>query len=335
MQREWYDYTFERGGRQVDSYWKNPQGVDRGEPSRGIYAVHVLVGHHGIFSLTPVWLLSIAGTVVWMWRGRERAAALVGGGNRGHHAGMPGVLFGPRASQPQLWRSDQRFAVDVLVGAVVAADDVAGGGWPGSAALDPRLGPGAVGPLRSLGQLSNLESLDPALVDELHAVSGLGVAMVAPVTEVNLSDPIAQHMRTDLARLRVDSTVGEALGELRQSPPPARIVYFYVVDDDGRLKGVMPARALLLSPPETRIAEIMLKSVIALPADATVLDACEFFVLHRFLAFPVVDRRTAIDRGDRRGTVHGRAPRPGRGLKRRLVSTRGRPPRLGPANRPD
>ncbi len=33
----------------------------------------------------------------------------------------------------------------------------------------------------------------------------------------------------------------------------------------------------------------MLKSVIAIPAEATVLDACEFFVLHRFLAFPVVD----------------------------------------------
>jgi magnesium transporter len=53
--------------------------------------------------------------------------------------------------------------------------------------------------------------------------------------------------------------------------------------------GVIPSRALLFSPPETRIADIMLKSVIALPAEATVLDACEFFVLHRFLAFPVVD----------------------------------------------
>ena len=44
-----------------------------------------------------------------------------------------------------------------------------------------------------------------------------------------------------------------------------------------------------MSPPEARIADIMLKSVIAIPATATVLDACEFFVLHRFLAFPVVN----------------------------------------------
>ena len=56
-----------------------------------------------------------------------------------------------------------------------------------------------------------------------------------------------------------------------------------------RLKGVIPSRSLLLSPPEARIADIMLREVVAIPAGATVLDACEFFVLHRFLAFPVVD----------------------------------------------
>jgi len=113
--------------------------------------------------------------------------------------------------------------------------------------------------------------------------------VVAPVTEANLGDPIVCHMRTELARLDARQTVGEALAALRRSPPPARIVYFYVVDDAGRLKGVIPSRALLLSPPQTRIADIMLKSVIAIPAGATVLEACEFFVLHRFLAFPVVD----------------------------------------------
>ena len=113
--------------------------------------------------------------------------------------------------------------------------------------------------------------------------------MAAPVTESNLSDPVVRHMRTQLARLDVRHTVGQALAALRQSPPPARVVYFYVVDDAGRLKGVIPSRALLLNPPETRIVDIMLKEVVALPADATVLDACEFFVLHRFLAFPVVD----------------------------------------------
>ncbi|MEN6449779.1 MAG: hypothetical protein ABFC96_04730 [Thermoguttaceae bacterium] len=64
----WYDYTYQRNGRTVESYWRNPQGVDRGEPSPKIYALNVLVGHHGVFSLTPVWLLSLVGLGLWLYR---------------------------------------------------------------------------------------------------------------------------------------------------------------------------------------------------------------------------------------------------------------------------
>jgi hypothetical protein len=65
----WYEYTYEVNGKQRQSYWLTPQGIDKGEPCRGSYALHVLVGHHGIFSLTPVWLLSIVGACLWLWRG--------------------------------------------------------------------------------------------------------------------------------------------------------------------------------------------------------------------------------------------------------------------------
>ncbi len=54
----WYDYSIELpGGKRLTSYWRDPKGVDRGEPSAPRYAFHALVGHHGIFSLTPAWLL--------------------------------------------------------------------------------------------------------------------------------------------------------------------------------------------------------------------------------------------------------------------------------------
>jgi hypothetical protein len=65
----WYDYEYESGGKTVDSYWRNRQGIDRGEPSKLVYALHVLVGHHGVFSLTPVWLLSLAGALMWLASG--------------------------------------------------------------------------------------------------------------------------------------------------------------------------------------------------------------------------------------------------------------------------
>jgi NhaA family Na+:H+ antiporter len=96
-------------------------------------------------------------------------------------------------------------------------------------------------------------------------------------------------MRQDFPRLRVGQTAGEALDWLRQNPPSGRVIYFYVVDEESRLRGVLPTRQLLLSPPQTPLAEVMVAKVVALPAAATVLDACEFFIQHRLLAFPVVD----------------------------------------------
>lgn len=69
---DWYNYTYEHNGRQVESYWKHPQGVDVGEPSPRVYALHVLIGHHGIFSLTPIWLLSAVGTLAWLFQRRDR-----------------------------------------------------------------------------------------------------------------------------------------------------------------------------------------------------------------------------------------------------------------------
>jgi hypothetical protein len=79
----WYDYTFQRNGKEIESYWRNPTGIDLGEQSRAVYAFHVLVGHHGIFSLTPIWLLSVAGICLSLWPGQDRRlrqwAVLIGG----------------------------------------------------------------------------------------------------------------------------------------------------------------------------------------------------------------------------------------------------------------
>lgn len=73
----WYDYEYEVRGRKVDSYWRNPVGIDKGEASAWVYAFHVLVGHHGIFSLTPLWLLTLAGCWWGLRSGRRPEERLV------------------------------------------------------------------------------------------------------------------------------------------------------------------------------------------------------------------------------------------------------------------
>jgi Na+:H+ antiporter, NhaA family len=112
---------------------------------------------------------------------------------------------------------------------------------------------------------------------------------VAANSRAELNGPVTGRMHRNFTRLDSGLTIAEALDWLRQHPPPARVIYFYVVDSDGRLEGVVPTRRLLLSPPDARVSDIMVRKVVALPKSATVLDACEFFIQYRLLAFPVID----------------------------------------------
>ena len=105
---------------------------------------------------------------------------------------------------------------------------------------------------------------------------------------IDLHDSVLQHIQADVVRLRPDQSVADALESLRNHGPDHEIVYIYVVDDEDRLIGVVPTRALLASRPERPLRDIMQGDVVAIPDWATVLVAAEYFVTQRFLAFPVV-----------------------------------------------
>ncbi len=107
----------------------------------------------------------------------------------------------------------------------------------------------------------------------------------------HLQEPVLVHARKDFTTLRRDLTVQQALDAIRQHGVAEKIVYFYVLDADDRLVGVVPTRRLLTAPLDKPVAEIMIGRVIAIPQTATLLEACELFVLHKFLAFPVVDEQ--------------------------------------------
>jgi len=105
----------------------------------------------------------------------------------------------------------------------------------------------------------------------------------------HLQEPVLTVARHEFTTLRRDFTVAQALAAIRKSGVAEKIVYFYVVDADGRLAGVVPTRRLLTAPLGRQVGEIMVPRVLTIPATATVLEACEMFILHKFLAFPVVD----------------------------------------------
>ena len=106
--------------------------------------------------------------------------------------------------------------------------------------------------------------------------------------------PVADHARKDFPLLDATMTVGEALERIRREGVGERVVYFYAVDEQKQLVGVVPTRRLLTARLETPLRQAMIPRVVAVPATATILDACEFFVLYKFLAFPVVDEERRV-----------------------------------------
>ena len=105
----------------------------------------------------------------------------------------------------------------------------------------------------------------------------------------DFNSSIVEHARKDFPLLDAKMSVAEALERIRREGVGERVIYFFATDADGRLVGVLPTRRLLTAPLEAPLEEIMVRKVVAIPATATVLEACEFFVLYKFLAFPVVD----------------------------------------------
>jgi magnesium transporter len=110
----------------------------------------------------------------------------------------------------------------------------------------------------------------------------------------DVNAPVVEHARRDLPLLDAHMTVGEVLGRIRREGVGERVIYFCAIDEEKRLVGVVPTRRLLTAPLETALREVMARRVVAVPAKATVLDACEFFVLYKFLAFPVVDEQRRV-----------------------------------------
>ncbi len=110
----------------------------------------------------------------------------------------------------------------------------------------------------------------------------------------HLQQPVMTVARKDVATLRQDLTVREALDAIRGHDLGQKIVYFYVVDADERLVGVVPTRRLLTAALDRPLRDIMVPRVVAIPHTATLLEACEAFVMHKFLAFPVVDEQRRI-----------------------------------------
>ena len=96
-------------------------------------------------------------------------------------------------------------------------------------------------------------------------------------------------MTSEIAVLRRQWTIAEALDYLRSLTDAETLHYLYVVDRENHLLGVVPLRSLLMARPQSRVESIMSPDVVAVPVTADQEELAEFISRYDYYAIPVVD----------------------------------------------
>jgi len=159
------------------------------------------------------------------------------------------------------------------------------------------LAPETLGPL--------LDRVDPDVaVDILHSIGAersqavlarmASAAEVAPLLAYE-DETAGGRMTSDYIALQRDWTVDQALAYLRRTHPGAeQIFYLYVIDDQGRLAGVVSLRHLVVAPPETRIVDLMTPEVVTVQAGEDQEEVARRVQRYNFIALPVVDEERRL-----------------------------------------
>jgi magnesium transporter len=105
-------------------------------------------------------------------------------------------------------------------------------------------------------------------------------------------DTAGGRMTTDYAWVREEMTVAEAMEALRREAQEVETIYsIYVIDEQGKLRGMVTLKDLVLAEPTRKIQDIMLREIISVPADMDQEKvAREYIAKYDYLALPVVDR---------------------------------------------
>ncbi|HEY5530831.1 MAG TPA: magnesium transporter [Candidatus Anoxymicrobiaceae bacterium] len=97
-------------------------------------------------------------------------------------------------------------------------------------------------------------------------------------------------MTTDYVSVSPEATADEVIAQLRSvSPDVETIYYLYVVSGDGKLKGVLSLRDLIVSQPGRKVGEMISKDAIAVRPDQDQEEVADLISKYDLLALPVTD----------------------------------------------
>lgn len=138
--------------------------------------------------------------------------------------------------------------------------------------------------------LQAVEEEDPALARKLkEALDPETRAEVEELTQYE-EDEAGGLMTPEYVAVRASMTVEDVLRFLRRAAPDAETIYYlYVVDEEGRLMGVLSLRDLIVADPRTKVAEIMNPKVVYVRTDTDQEEVARLMADYDFTVLPVVD----------------------------------------------
>ncbi|MFT5433010.1 MAG: magnesium transporter, partial [Myxococcota bacterium] len=102
-------------------------------------------------------------------------------------------------------------------------------------------------------------------------------------------------MSPEFFALQRDTTIGQAITALQeQSEDLEMAFYIYVINEHGKLVGVLSLRQLVTTRPDRLVSEVMASDVVTVPVHADQEEVANVVALYNFLAVPVVDETNRL-----------------------------------------
>jgi magnesium transporter len=173
--------------------------------------------------------------------------------------------------------------------------------------VEPRVQRELIGALKKERAAKLINEMTPAQAADLLAILPTNeadqlLALIDRDTSASVEKIINRHEEQvlpyasrNVIQLPGATLASDVLRDYRELGHDKHVVmYVYITDTAGVLKGVVGVRELLVAEPGRTLAELMTEHVISLPPDATLRDAAEMFERYDFRALPVIDREDRL-----------------------------------------
>lgn len=102
-------------------------------------------------------------------------------------------------------------------------------------------------------------------------------------------------MALEFVSVRADETVQDAIDSIRESGKEVENLYYiWVIDDHGRLLGVISVKDLVIESPDAKISDVMNREVISVNAGADQEEVVQLVKRYDLVNIPVVDDRNRM-----------------------------------------